>query len=174
MTWEALGAMGSILSACVIAVTGVFAYRQLRALRQSAQLEGFLHLQKEFYSPEMSDARDFASLELPELLKDEQFTADLATGKINRRRHKEILLGNFMETIGMLLHYGALDGRLFFEEYVYIAPRTWQQLSPVVAILRKASPRQWEHFEYFARKCEAMNMSSFTGQPYFESHERPA
>jgi hypothetical protein len=122
----------------------------------------------------MSDARDFVSLELPELLKDEQFITDLATGKINRRRHKEVLVGNFMETVGMLVQYGALDERLFFSEYVYIAPRTWQQLSPVVAILRKTAPQQWEHFEYFARKCEAMNISSFTGQPYFESQERPA
>jgi len=122
----------------------------------------------------MSDARDFVNLELPQLLKDEQFTADLATGKINRRRHREILVGNFMETLGMLLHYGALDERLFFEEYVYIAPRTWQQLSPVVAILRKASPRQWEHFEYFARKCAGMNYSSLSGQHFFKSDERTA
>ncbi len=171
MTWEAVGAMGSILSASVIALTGFFAYRQLRALRTAAQLQGFLELQTQLNSPEMNEVRSFVNLQLPELLKNEQFREELATGKIDRQRHREVSLGNFMESVGMLIFYGVLDERLFLETYVYIAPRSWEQLRPVSALLRQKSPLLWQHFEYFAGRCAAENLSSLNKMPYFSAEE---
>ncbi len=168
MTWEAISALGSILSAGVIALTGFFAYRQLRALRGAAQLQGFLDLQKQLNAPEMNEVRSFVNLQLPELLKDKQFCEELVTGKIDRARHREVLLGNFLESVGMLVFYGALDERLFFETYVYIAPTTWEQLRPVVDLLRRRSPLLWQHFEYFARRCGEIKASSLNKKRYFD------
>ncbi len=166
MTWEAVGALGSISSAVVIAATAVFGYRQLRALRLAAQLEGFLQIQRELDSEVMNDARSFVTFELPELLKNEQFREELASGRIDRRRHKEILLGNFMNSIGMLVSYGALDDNLFTEYYAYIAPHAWEDLRPVVELVRRKAPRTWNHFEYLVRKCEERPASSLKDKAF--------
>jgi hypothetical protein len=52
MNWESLAALGTILSAVIIAVSAAFALRQVNQLRRATQLDGTMRIFAQFTLPE--------------------------------------------------------------------------------------------------------------------------
>src|SRR5215472_15357139 len=83
--WEALAAIGSILSAVVIAATVIFAARQVRVtvdqleqVRRSTQFEAARTVLHELAEPEFVDAYLFIYHDLDRLMKTPDFRRDIA------------------------------------------------------------------------------------------------
>ncbi|MBV8530697.1 MAG: hypothetical protein JO104_05220, partial [Candidatus Eremiobacteraeota bacterium] len=75
--WSAVAAIGSILSAAVIAVSAILALRQVRQLQRATQLDGTMRVFAQFSDPEFIAARKFVFHELPNKLKDPAFVAEV-------------------------------------------------------------------------------------------------
>jgi hypothetical protein len=119
MTWEALGALSTALTAVIIAVTAVAAFREVRLtaaatratgeqiaeLRKATQFEGTLEVFRELDSEFQRNARHFVQFELAERLQDEAFLAEVAllNGGDETRRHELTVLRCF-ERIGFYLN----------------------------------------------------------------------
>src|ERR1700687_2529781 len=99
MPWEALTAIGTLLSALIIGVTAVVAIAQIRHLRAAAALQGFLELMTEASGPRVGQANAYIENVLPERLRDESYRRELAEGKFDPEKHPELVIGSLWERI---------------------------------------------------------------------------
>jgi Domain of unknown function (DUF4760) len=92
---------------------------------------------------------------LSEKLKDPDFRYQLA--HTNAMKTETVAswaeirrVGNFYETMGMLVKNGLADKNLVLDMYSHITAGYWEKLAPYVAIRRRATGRKaiWENFEY--------------------------
>lgn len=152
-----MAAVGSVLSAAVIAVTVILAARQLRLttrqldqLRRSTQLEGAMTIFVELTSPEFAESTRFIHNELPERMKDPEFRRGvaLADRAPDVAVHKELHAGRLLECIGAYVKHGLLDGEIIYDVAFAQIKTTWEAVSDVVAVRRAAAgPTIWENFE---------------------------
>ena len=166
MTWEALTALGTLLSAAVIAITVVFAARQVRItrqqldhLRRATQLEGVMQLMSEIDNPLNRESQLFISQELDDKMKDPEFLAGVPlAGRADLTVHKELHLLRFFERLGAYVKYGLIDGDIIYD---LISPRilgVWNSASGVITIHRQSVSRQmWENYEWLAGQTVRWN-----------------
>ncbi|MBV8171152.1 MAG: hypothetical protein JO219_04380 [Candidatus Eremiobacteraeota bacterium] len=89
MDWSAVAAVGSILSALVIAVSATFALRQVNQLQRATQLDGTMRVFAQFSDPDFIAARNFVFHDLKDKLKDPEFVAELKNyTQVDLRRHR--------------------------------------------------------------------------------------
>ena len=153
MPWEALTAIGTILSAVIIGVSAVVAIAQIRHLRAAAALQGFLELMTEAGGPRIGQANAFVENELPERLKDEAYRRELAEGKFDTEKHPELVIGSLWERIGALIHFKYIDEDLFIDFVGEVCQHQWHLLREVAELRRKNNPLIWERFEELAERC---------------------
>lgn len=165
MNWEALSAIGSFLSAAVIAATAIVAVIQIRQLRASNQLEGFIELFRELEAPDMVAAEEFIEGDLPERLQDPKFRQELISGQFIPSRHPELVIGSFWERTGALIRHGVLDKELFLDYAGDVCPRHWQLLGDVAKLRRQREPLIWEQFENLVILCERYREMRRHGAP---------
>ncbi len=154
MQWEALTAVVSVVSVVVLAAAAIAAVIQIRHLRAGNQLAGFLDVSRELESPELLKARAFVELELKDRLNDEVYRDELVSGRFDLTRHPEIRIANFWEKMGALIRHGVLDAPLFFDFFAHRCVMRWQQLRPVVELMRQRDASMWGDFEYLAGLCQ--------------------
>jgi len=151
MSWEAVTAIASLITAIVIAATAITAVIQIRHLRTANQLSAALNLYAEQDGAELRKARTFVSTELEERMRDPAFREALLTGTIDRDVHIEIKLGNYWEKFGLLMRTGLLDKILFLSWGSGACVNDWRLLRDVTRALRTHRPTAWRDFEYLAR-----------------------
>jgi hypothetical protein len=164
MSWEAITAIASLVTAAVIAATAIIAVVQIRHLRTANQLSAALSLYREVDEPGIQAARTFVSTELEERMKDPVFVDALLTGKLDRGVHLEIRLGNYWEKFGLLLRTGMLDRKLFLDWGAPSCLGDWTLLRDVTRTIRKRTPEVWRDFEYIAR-LSALHIDSILAHP---------
>lgn len=130
--WTAFGSVGTLV---VITATAIAAIIQVRHLRASNQALVLHNLFNEYEGPEYRDAFHFVRAELGERLKDPAFRHELRSGLVDRVKHPEITVLNFLEQMGALYHYGAIDKRIFMESFFQVITGFWLRLEPVIALL---------------------------------------
>ena len=153
MPWEALTAIGTMLSALIIGVTAVVAIVQIRHLRAAAALQGFLELMTEAAGPRVGRANAYIENELPERLKEESYRRELSEGKFDTENHPELVIGALWERIGALIHFKYIDEALFIDFVGGICQRQWELLRAVAELRRRQNPLYWERFEELAERC---------------------
>lgn len=151
MSWEAVTAIASLITAIVIAATAIIAVVQIRHLRTANQLSAALSLYSEMDDPDLRKARTFVQTELEERMQDPVFREQIANGKFDRNVHLEIRLGNYWEKFGLLLRTKLLDKTLFFDWGAPACLNDWRSLRDVTRAIRVRSPEVWRDFEYLAR-----------------------
>ncbi|HLJ83424.1 MAG TPA: hypothetical protein VKT51_04560 [Candidatus Eremiobacteraceae bacterium] len=181
--WEALTAIGSILSAIVIAVTVVMAARQvkittdqLEQTRRATQFEAVRSVLLEMVDPKFVDAYRFVIQELSERLEDETFYREVGQiGVADDRVHKELYILRSLDRIGTYVKYGLVDGPVIYDSY---APRiilSWELLAEVVAIHRRiASVRLYRAAEYLYGDSKRWAESNEAGSDVVGSVKRMA
>ena len=148
MSWEAITAVASLITALVIAVSAVVAIVQIKHLRASNQLAAAMSLMGDLEL--LTESRSFVATMLEEKMKDPAFRAELETGRFDRNKHVEIQLGNYWEKFGILLRKGLLDRQLFLDWGSQGCLRDWRLLRGVTRLIRIGSPQVWRDFEYLA------------------------
>lgn len=163
MSWEALSAIGSLVSGLVIAASAVAAIIQIRQLRASTQLQGFVDLVRDYHSADVQAARRFVATQLPERLESEHYRAELSNFTADTHTHPELLLREFWEQLGSLMRHNVLDTPLFLEFFTIPCRLDWQRLAPVNKLLRQRNRYISEEFEYIANLCDRWYLSREEG-----------
>ncbi|GAC1659656.1 MAG: hypothetical protein NVS9B12_13320 [Vulcanimicrobiaceae bacterium] len=168
--WEAITATGSILSAVVIALTVVFASKQVKLgadqakstnaqldhLRKSTQLQGAMKIFEEMDQPEFREAVRFVVHDLEDRMKDAQFRREASFPEAcDDSVHKEMIVLRTFERVGAYVRQGLLDGGLLYTVVPTVILSTWEHLADVVAVQRAAiSKLKAENFEYLYRGAD--------------------
>jgi hypothetical protein len=178
MNWEALAAIASLLSTVIIAVSALFALRQVNQLRRAAQLDGTMRIFAHFTDPKFIAARNFVLNDLSEKLDDPVFLGELcAYRNVDLERHPEYRVLLFLQLVGSLVKNQLVDGPGIYEFAQYSIVKSWQVLEPVVKLQREklnnpymwggadflyAGAKQW--LEEEARKRDIVDAK--TGEPF--------
>jgi nitrate reductase alpha subunit len=146
MIWQAVGAIGSLLTVIVIAASAYFALRHVTQLRRAAQLDGTMRIFAQFTAPEFIAARRFVLSELAEKLKDPLFRQELRNYKIaDAAKHPEYRVLLFLQLVGSLVKNRLVDGPGIYEFAQYSIIKSWEVLEPVVHLQRESTnnPYMW-------------------------------
>jgi hypothetical protein len=151
MSWEALTAVASLITAAVIAVTAIIALVQIRHLRTANQLNAALKLYDEVDDADFRKVRTFVQTELGERMKSAAFRDELLNNAFDRDIHLEVRLGNYWEKYGLLIRTRLLEKNLFLDWGAQACLRDWRVMREVTKLLRVKSPEVWRDFEFLAR-----------------------
>jgi hypothetical protein len=149
--WNTFATFGTFL---VISATAIAAIAQLRHSRGSNQLAALNELRETSERVEYRAAQHFVTTQLAEKLKDPTFryqVANRATGTVENEPFiaLTVALGNFYESMAVLVKDGLVDRALALEIWNGPVVANWERLAPVTAILRrKLGSIVWENFEY--------------------------
>ena len=157
--WNAVSAVGTVLTGVVVAVTALFGFRQLRLtrvqleqLRRATQLDGAMKIFDDLQSPTYVEGRHFVATELPKYLEDPIFRKEVELGMIwtenpDTIHHEQFILRTF-ETIVSHVQRGLLDREVIVDTAAIPILLAWEHLSGVVELQRGTiHPRMWENFE---------------------------
>jgi Domain of unknown function (DUF4760) len=157
MTLELINTLATFGTFLVIAGTAIAAIVQLRHARSSNQIEALAELREGTENPEMRLAERFVLHDLSKKLKEPGFryqlinpramTAETQSSWSDIRR-----VANFFENMGALVKSGLADKGFVLDIFNNRLLSNWEQLTPVVAIVRESTGRNaiWENFEYLA------------------------
>jgi len=169
MTWEALTAVSTALTALVILATVIYAARQVGALnaqiehlRRATQLDGTLAIFEELFSPDYMLAYRFVVTEFEERMKDPTFHAEALEPAPDVETHKERIFLRHMERIGTLIKNELLDGNVVYD---FIAPHVttgYEKLGPLIREQRRTLGEEhlWENFEFIATETSRIGPDS--------------
>ena len=146
MDWQAVAAVASLLSAAVIAVSAVFALRQVNQLSRAAQLDGTMRIFAHFTDQRFIEARNFVFNELSQKLKDPVFVQEIRTYRnVDLTRHPEYRVLIFLQLVGSLVKHHLVDGPGIYEFAQYSIVKSWEVLEPVVQLQRESlkNPYMW-------------------------------
>jgi hypothetical protein len=175
VNWEALTAIGTIVSAVVIAATVVMAARQVRLtsrqlehLRRSNDLAGAIAIFEKLEGRQFVEAYHFVVVELKDRLKDDQYRAELTNFGTTDVAHKELVVLRTMENIGGYIRYGLIDGRVIFDCVYPEIVGCWEHLTEVVAAHRLAfGTGFWENYEYLYNQAKRWSAEARADQPRY-------
>lgn len=175
LTWEAVTALATAISALVVAITVALGYRQLRVtgdqlrqVRLGTQLDGTMRIFEELDAEEFRAARLFVFTELAERMDDASFRRGVGrVGRADEHDHRELVVLRMFEKIGSYVKHGLLDGAVIYD---YAGPwivSAWRNVneSGVVTIHRAAfGPTIWENFAWLNGEAAAW-IASNGGDP---------
>ena len=177
ISWEALTATGTLLTAAIIAASALLGMQQLRELRRAALFDGTKRVIDELTTAQMLSARRFVMVELQRRLEDREYRAELAAFSVDAAKHPEILVLHHLEQLGSFMRYKLLFGEAILESQYLLIVDGWERLRPVVEITRRATdnPYQWQQAEWlhdytkqwarrYIRKYPRLRPS--TGEPF--------
>ncbi|MBV8669107.1 MAG: hypothetical protein JOZ28_07835 [Candidatus Eremiobacteraeota bacterium] len=146
MNWESLAAIGTLLSALVIAVSATFALRQVNQLRRATQLDGTMRIFAQFSDPSFIHARNFVLSDLQDRMEDPGFVDEMRNyAKVDIAKHPEYRLLLFLQLVGSLIKNRLVDGPGVYEFAQYSIVKSWEVLEPVVRMQRESTnnPYMW-------------------------------
>ncbi|HYK54484.1 MAG TPA: hypothetical protein VEV38_13250 [Candidatus Eremiobacteraceae bacterium] len=160
--WEALAAVGSILSAIVIAVTVIFAARQVRVtvdqleqVRKATQFEAARTVLLDLADPVFVDAYRFVASDLDKMMALPAFRRDIGLiGLADDKVHKEIHIIRAFDRIGTYVRFGLIDGEVVYTTYAPRIVLSYERLAEVIAIHRRIAGTQlYKNFDYLYEDC---------------------
>ncbi|MBV8081503.1 MAG: DUF4760 domain-containing protein [Candidatus Eremiobacteraeota bacterium] len=163
MSPESITAIASVLTALIIGASAIAAVVQLRHMRASNQIAGFLTLRNM-----LDDDAHQAALKLIQLNGDlsqddgyRHYVVDVAERRPEPaeqryvdHRSAVVMMANAIEIIGTLVRNGIMDQQLFLQQYSGPIDGLWLRLEPYIALERWAHHDDaiWEDFEYLASR----------------------
>jgi hypothetical protein len=157
MSLELVNTLATFGTFVVIAATALAALVQLRHARSSNQIEALAEMRQEAASSEMMPALRFVRFDLSEKLKDPAFRYQMANPRTLTEANMMARIyvsrvANYYDGMGALVKSGLADKNLVLDNsYSTVGALTmWNQLNPVIALLRQAlgDPSCYENFEY--------------------------
>ncbi|HLI97649.1 MAG TPA: hypothetical protein VKT72_16385 [Candidatus Baltobacteraceae bacterium] len=133
--WNTFATFGTFL---MISATAIAAIVQLRHARGSNQIATLNELRETRESPEFRAASHFVATQLSEKLQDPEFRFQIAN-RASRTPENEpfiayaTLLGDFYESMAMLIRKGLVDREIALELWNWPVAYTWKALAPMTA-----------------------------------------
>ncbi|MDQ6780367.1 MAG: hypothetical protein M3Z37_04335 [Candidatus Eremiobacteraeota bacterium] len=161
MTWEELSAISTFLTLVVISATAVAAVGQLRHMRSSNAITGYLGLMDRWASPHAREIQNYVfGGELERRLQDRAYRDELRLGMADRIKHPEVEYLDFWESLGMFLKMGFFPEEGVMESGGPVALAAWPKLAPVVAIIRRTrGATAYDNFEYLVSRARMWEAS---------------
>ncbi len=157
---EYLGALGSIGTLIVVIVTAFAALRQLRMMAHANHVTAISDAVGRWNSDEIRGSREFVLRELPALLEDPAFRAQLESDPIGLDAVRAVPILNYFEVIGSYVRYGVVNEEAALSILAGLVLTVWDAASPAIAVMRRSGP-SFENFEYVAmlarRHIEALH-----------------
>jgi hypothetical protein len=151
MNPEWITAVGTVITAFVIAGSACAALLQIRHMRGGNQIAAYNECRETMESPQFRDAIQFVRTELSERLRNPTVCEELVAGGLSGDYAGIRLLANFFETMGLYVRTGLIDERIACELWSAVVLMTWNALRPITAAARKQlGPGIWVNFEYLA------------------------
>ena len=154
MTLEAWNTLATFGTFVVISATAIAAIVQLRHARGSNQIAVINELRETTFGAPMQEAQHVVSTQLRVKLQDPEFRRQYADRSLRTDENRRIIaaasmLGNFYETMGVLVKSGLVDRKLALDIWSGNVVDTWNALAPALLLLRRAQDALiWENFEY--------------------------
>lgn len=163
MSFELVNTFATLGTFVVIAATAITAIVQLRHARSSNHIAALNELRETMETPDFQVAAHFVSTQLPAKLQDPAFRYQIATPSARTdemRLHmaKINAIGNFFESMGVVVKTGLVSKEVVFEMWSSVVPPNWNSLAPIAAIQRRrAGDALWENFEYLTVLAQDWN-----------------
>jgi hypothetical protein len=153
MSLELFNTFATLGTFIVIAATAIVAIVQLRHMRSSNQIAAINELRETIETPEFQAAQQFVMAELPAKARDPAFRHQVFDRTARTDENwpniaKVVRVGNFFETMGMLVKVGMVDRNLTLDVLSGNVVQAWTLLASFTAILRRRDKGLWENFEY--------------------------
>jgi hypothetical protein len=150
-----IAAISGVLSALIIAVTAIAAFRQLRQVRNANDIVVYLRLIDAMDSPDMLAARRDVTA-VAAKLSDTEFRAKLADPAFVPEDFPTIgPLLRFLEHMSVLVSKGGIAESLVLAEYADTFLAIWEQLRPMIEQRRIAfGPHTGRAFEHLAMRSK--------------------
>jgi len=155
--WEALTAVGTLLTAVIILITVVLGVRQLRNandqlqhLRRTTLLEATMTIFARQRDLAYVAAEEFVYAEMPARWQDDTFQREAGLGfrSCDSDVRKCLAVLKSYEEIGTYAKNGLLDGTVLIDIMSPGILKLWENLWPMVASQRERFPSSWENFGY--------------------------
>jgi len=163
MAWDELAAIASIGQFVVVGAAAVFAYLQLRGLRQQQEAQVVQHIFDELNAPRFAAALDFVYNHLPERLKDPDYVRVIRDGRATVSSHDELVVMHFFNELGLLVHE-KLVSELLVPFVATPCIRSWDRLVPVVELMRRRYPHAYTPFEALVVRSRALDLSAINAR----------
>jgi hypothetical protein len=155
--WPALASVGTLI---VVIVTAFAALRQLRMLAHANHVTAISDAVGRWNSEEIRASREFVLRELPALLEDPAFRAQLESDPLGLDALRAVPILNYFEVIGSYVRFGVVNEQAALSILAGLVLTVWNAASPAIAIMRRAGP-SFENFEYVAmlarRRTDALD-----------------
>ncbi len=154
MSLELANTLATFGTFVVIAATAIAAIVQLNHARSSNQIAALNELRETTETPEFLAAQIFVQGELSAKLQDPAFRYQVATGSAQTDEARALIakvnaIGNFYESMGVLVRTGLVDRELVLQVWDGVVINAWEHLAPYAAIRRRSvGDALWEKFEY--------------------------
>ena len=156
MSTELVNTFATVGTFTVIAATAIAAIVQLRHMRGSNQISALNELRETMETPDFHAASHFVGTELSAKLRDPAFRHQVVHRFARTDENGPLItkinsLGNFYESMGLLLKTALVEQKLVMEMWSSNVTIDWENLAPITAIARRsAGDAVWENFEYLA------------------------
>ena len=154
MSLELVNTFATLGTFVVIVATAIAAIVQLRHMRGSNQIAALNELRELQETPQFREAQTFILTELPSALQNPAFRYQYAnrsarTDEMKPQIGSIVTIGNYFESLGVLVKLGLIERELVLEMWSYIIMLNWELLEPLTAIgRREGDDALWENFEY--------------------------
>ena len=159
--FNALTAIGSIVSAAVLLIGGAVAVYQLRETRRAAQFDGTQRILDRFLERDFNRALRFVINDLPERMRDPEYANELEHARgwdLDPDRHPELIVLTRLEEAGIYLRHRLLLGDALLDFDSILIMQSWEHLNAVVDLMRKShrNPNVWSNAEYLYDRARAV------------------
>jgi hypothetical protein len=159
--WDAIAAVGSLISAGVLLVGGAIAVYQLRETRRAAQFDATQRMVDRLLERDFNRALRFVINDLPIRMGEPEYTAELERSRgwdVDPERHPELIVLARLEEAGIYLRHRLLLGDALLDFDAILILQSWEHLADVVALMRRShrNPRVWSNAEYLYDRAKAV------------------
>lgn len=161
MNWDALTAIGSIVSAGVLLIGGAVAVYQLRETRRAAQFDATQRIVDRFLEREFNRALRFVVNDLPDRMRDPAYTAELEHSRgwdVDPDRHPELVVLARLEEAGVYLRHRLVLGDALLDFDAILILQSWEHLKDVADFMRRShrNPRVWSNAEFLYERARSV------------------
>jgi len=157
--WEQIMALAAIGQLIVFTVGAIFAYQQIRRLREQQEADLVQRIFTTLNSQEFAAALSFVYNDLAAHLADKAYVREIVEGKATAASHREFVVMHFFNGLGLLVH-----ARMVCEYptvLIIASPcmRAWDRVAPVVELLRRRYPHAYTPFESLVARSRAVDLA---------------
>lgn len=158
--WQALLVITTFGQLVVLAAAAIFAYLQLRGLRRQQEAQLVQHIFDELNDAHFAAALHFVYNDLPERLKDSAYVRAIRDGRATASTHSELVVMHFFNELGLLIHKKLVSEDPIVPFIASPCIRSWQQLAPVIELMRREYPHAYTPFESLVARSRAVDFAA--------------